>query len=308
MYSAYFGLREEPFGVSPAPRFFFETEQHREALATLFYTVEQRRGLALLVGRAGLGKTSVLARLIQMVEGRAQVAHLPHPFFDRATMLETILMSLGLDSTASQAQNYRQFGEYLKRTYEAGKTCLVLFDEAQDLSLETIHAIRMLSNFETPSEKLVQIVMAGQPRLVDALQQPEFDQIRQRLNMVARLKPLHGGEVREYIAHRLKTAGSPNSLFSAGALDAIVSGAEGVPRNVNTICFNSLTLAYGMDQREVARDHVEEVLRDLDLSERKGPRALVPVSQTGLTFGKASGTARPGPITARLLRLWSINE
>lgn len=142
----------------------------------------------------------------------------------------------------------------------------VVLDEAQDLNRDTLEAIRMLSNFETPAEKLVQIVLAGQPRLADTLKQPDCEQIRQRLNVIARLAPLSRHEVQDYIAHRLKTTGTSASLFAPDALQAIASASGGVPRNVNIICFNSLTLAYALSRPRVGREEVAEVLRDLDLT------------------------------------------
>jgi type II secretory pathway predicted ATPase ExeA len=266
MYQAYFALREEPFGVSPDGRYFLETEQHREALATLYYGIRQRRGFALLVGGAGLGKTSVLVQLIKRLEHEAETAYLPHPYFDSSTVLESILTSLGLDASPSLARNHRLFYEYLIKTQRTGKTCVVVFDEAQNLNRGTLEAIRMLSNFETSSAKLVQIVLAGQPPLAGALRRPDYEQIRQRLNVIARLQPLDKAQVREYMEHRLKVAGGSTSLFTPSALDSIFDGSGGVPRNVNTICFNSLTLAYALNQRQVSREAVTEVLRDLDLS------------------------------------------
>jgi general secretion pathway protein A len=265
MYHSYFALREEPFGVSPDGRFFVQTAQHREALATLLYAIQQRRGFALLVGRAGVGKTSVLVRLVELLEGKADVAYLPHPFFDRTNVLESILVSLGVDATTSPAHNHRLFYEYVMKTRRAGKTCVVVFDEAQDLNRETLEAIRMLSNFETPTEKLVQIVLAGQPRLADTLSQPDCEQIRQRVNVIARLTPMGSGEVLEYMARRLETAGASVSLFTPDALEAIGKGSGGIPRNVNTIGFNALSLAYALNHRRVERDDVGEVLGDLDL-------------------------------------------
>src|SRR6185312_13080875 len=206
MYHRHFSLREEPFGVSPDGRFFLDTEQHREAVATLYYGLHQRRGFALLVGEPGLGKTSVLVQLLKRLAGHAETAYLPHPCFDKNTVLESILASLGLEATPSLAQNHRIFYEYLVRTQLSGKTCVVVVDEAQNLNHETFEAIRMLSNFETPSEKLVQFVLSGQPALLDTLRRPDCKQIRQRINVIARLQPLgHLGDarlsVREYMKH-----------------------------------------------------------------------------------------------------------
>jgi type II secretory pathway predicted ATPase ExeA len=265
MYHAHFGLREEPFGVSPDRRFFFQTEQHREAVATLYYSIQQRRGFALLVGQPGLGKTSVLAQLVQLLENKADTAYLPHPFFDRTTVLEAILESFGIQSTTSPARNHRLFYDHLMEVRRAGKTCVVIFDEAQELNRDTLEAIRMLSNFETLSEKLVQIVLAGQPGLSETLRQAECDQIRQRLSAVCQLRPLNRALVDEYIDHRLQIAGGEPSLFDAGAREAIAMASAGIPRNINTICFNSLSLAYALDLRQVGCSEVKEAVADLDL-------------------------------------------
>jgi type II secretory pathway predicted ATPase ExeA len=265
MYHTHFALREEPFGVSPDRRFFYQTEQHREALATLYYAVRQRRGFALIVGRPGLGKTSVLVQLLEMLRGEAETAYLPHPYFDRNTVLESILVSLGLEPTNSPAQNHRLFYQYLLRTHNTGKTCVVVFDEAQNLNRETLEAIRMLSNFETATDKLVQIVLSGQPGLADMLVRPEMEQMRQRLNVIARLKPMSFDQTREYIRYRNRIAGASSDLFEPDAIEMVVEASRGIPRNVNTICFNSITLAFGLDLNRVGAAQVTEVLRDLDL-------------------------------------------
>ena len=280
MYLAHFALKQEPFGVSPDCRFFYESEQHGEALATLYYAIEQRRGFGLLVARAGLGKTSILVLLTHLLRGKAETAYLPYPYFDRSSVLQSILQSLGLTPGTSQAHEHRIFYEYLMKLRLARKTCVVVFDEAQDLNREMLEGIRMLSNFETPYEKLVQIVLAGQPRLADTLAQPDCEQFRQRLNVVARLQPLSAAEVRSYIAHRLITAGGSTALFTEDALDAIVEASGGVPRNVNTICFNALTLAFALEQKQVGLEAVQEVLHDLDLSDSDSiPPSVIPFQQ-----------------------------
>jgi general secretion pathway protein A len=288
MYHSHFGLRAEPFGVTPDRGFFFPAAQHREAVATLFYAIRQRRGFALLVGGAGLGKTTVLFTLVQMLKRKAQIAYLANPYYDRATVLDSILASLGLEPAASPAANHRLFYQYMLRTQGAGKTVVVVFDEAQDLSRDTLEAIRMLSNFETPAGKLVQIVLAGQPRLAETLKQPDCEQIRQRFSAIARLEPLTSGEIHAYMAHRLQTAGGSIGLFTPGAIDMLASASGGVPRNVNTICFNSLTLAYALDKRQVGPDEVAEVLRDLDLNVE---RAVLPATPAVLPAASVRETA-----------------
>jgi type II secretory pathway predicted ATPase ExeA len=309
MYHAHFALREEPFGVSPDPRFFFQTDQHREALATLYYAILQRRGFAVLVGQPGLGKTSVLVQLLELLKGKAESAYLPHPYFDRATVLESILASLGLDATSSAAQNHRRFYEYLVEVQRSAKTCVIVFDEAQELNRDTLEAIRMLSNFETPTGKLVQIVLSGQPRLGETLKGTDCEQIRQRLNAVGRLSPLGRNEVQDYIAHRLRTAGASVNLFDSAAIEAITVNSGGVPRNVNTICFNALTLAYSSNRHRVSRKDVEEVMRDLDLSCHivSAPAAVaavpVPTGEQTVAFSEHNFSLRPAVIAATVALL-----
>ncbi|MGA2114616.1 MAG: AAA family ATPase [Bryobacteraceae bacterium] len=265
MYHNHFGLREEPFGVTPDRRFFYQTTQHGEAAATLFYAIQQRRGFALLLAHAGLGKTSVLFTLVQMLKGKAQIAYLPNPYYDRDTVLESIMVSLGLEPADSPAATHKLFYQYLLKAHIAGKTVVAVFDEAQDLNRGTLEAIRMLSNFETPDGKLLQIVLAGQPQLAATLRRDDCEQIRQRFSAIARLEPLAGDEIRKYMAHRLQVAGGSIGLFTPEAIDMIASASGGVPRNINMIGFNSLTLAYALEKERVGSEEVAEVLRDLAL-------------------------------------------
>jgi type II secretory pathway predicted ATPase ExeA len=289
MYHNHFSLKQEPFGVSPDGRFFYQTEQHREALAGLYYAIEQRRGFAVLVSRPGLGKTSILVQLLQLLEGKAEIAYLPQTFFDRSTVLDSILSSLNVAAGSSPAQSHRIFYEYLIKLRLAGKTCVAVFDEAHGLDHETLEAIRMLSNFETPTEKLLQIVLAGQPQLADTLGRPECEQLKQRVNFIARLEPVSTAEIRDYIAHRLTTAGGSATIFTPEATEAVALASGGVFRNVNTICFNALTIAYGLDRQCVGAAEVGEALDDLVLPVNTIP-ALVsspPIESPDIQLNKA---------------------
>jgi general secretion pathway protein A len=265
MYHEYFRLREEPFGASPDPRFFYQTEPHREALASLYLAILERRGFAALIGEPGLGKTSILVELRRAVERKAYVAHLPHPFYDAASLLESVLEAFGIDPKSSHRLNCRLFQSFLIKARKAGKSCVVIFDEAQNLSRDTLEAIRMLSNFETPSEKLVQIVLAGQPDLASMLMRRDCEQIRQRIGVLARLRRLTSVEVAAYISHRLRVAGAQGPLFSSTACDEIAAASGGIPRDINTISFNALTLAFALNREQVSHYEVAECLSDLDL-------------------------------------------
>ena len=271
MYYSHFGFREEPFGVTPDPRFFLSSRQHQEAVATMFIATSQRRGLALLVGPAGLGKTSILFALTRMLKGSAQVAYLTNPLYDRTTVLEALLACYGIEPAASPIANQRLLFQYLVKTNAQGKTCVAIFDEAQDLDRYRLEEIRLLSNFETETGKLLQIVLAGQPRIAETLNRPDCEQIRQRCGAVFALKPLSPDESRDYLVHRLKTAGASLDVFEPAAVDAVISAAGGVPRNMNMICWNALNAAYALGRGQVAAEHVAETCRDLD-SPRECPK------------------------------------
>lgn len=264
MYHSHFGFGEEPFGVTPDPRFFFYSRQHQEAVATLFLATSQRRGLALLVGPAGLGKTSILFTLTHMLKGSAQIAYLANPLRDRTTMLDALLACYGMEPAASPLASQHLLFQYLLKTEGEGKTCVAIFDEAQDLERDQLEDIRLLSNFETPNGKLLQIVLAGQPRIAETLSRPDCEQIRQRCGAVFSLVPLSRTEARDYLVHRLQTAGASPAVFAPAAVDAVISAAGGVPRNMNMICWNALNLAYALGCRQVTAENVAEACRDLD--------------------------------------------
>ncbi len=265
MYSSYFGFREDPFGVSPDARFFFSSPQHAEAGASLYYAIAQRRGFAVLIAPPGLGKTTVLVNLVESISSQARVAFFVHPRFESGSVLESVLLAMGLDPAPDAVGRHRQLHTFLLNLCREGKTCVVIFDEAQNLTAESLETIRMLSNFETPRQKLVQFILAGQPGLADLLHAPECEQILQRINTVARLAPLSPSEVDAYIAHRLACAGASANPFSRGAVSAIASASRGVPRNINTLCFNALTLAFAVGSRTVKASDVREVVASLSL-------------------------------------------
>ena len=263
MYHRDFGLREEPFGVSPDPRYFFRSSQHVEAVASLYYAITQRRGFAALIAEPGLGKTSVIVSLLEKLNNQAKVAFLVQPCFDGPSALDAVLVSLGIDPQGSMLTRYRQLEIFLRRLEQEGRTCVVILDEAQNLSAEALESVRMLSNFETTSHKLIQCVLVGQPSLATLLCQPDSEQIRQRIGIIARLEPLSAGDVSTYISHRLRVAGAERNPFSTGAMHAVAENSRGVPRMVNSICFNALTLAFATGTTSVTEREIAEVVQDL---------------------------------------------
>ncbi len=265
MYNDHFGFHTEPFGVSPDPAFFFRSVRHQEAISALQYAIAQRRGFAALTAPPGLGKTTVISSLLASSGSNIHPVVLVYPTLAAETIIEAVLTSMNVEPALEPAARIRQLGDSLTSLDRANRTCVVILDEAQNLPVGALETIRMLSNFETMSRKLIQFVLVGQPSLETVLNRPECEQIRQRVNVVARLAPLSKNEVVEYCRHRLRVAGAVRQVFTAQAIDVIFRISEGVPRVINTIAFLALTLAYAQGRREVSPDLIEKAADDMML-------------------------------------------
>jgi general secretion pathway protein A len=268
MFLEFFGLREQPFGVTPDPRFLYLTPTHREALASLYYGVEAGRGFLSLIAPPGMGKTTILFQLLERFHNVARTAFLFQTQCDSREFIRFLLAELGIDGVNVQdrVRLHEEFNDILIREMKAGKRFIVVIDEAQNLDDSVLETVRLLSNFETPRKKLMQIILSGQPELADKLASPHLSQLRQRLSIVARLQPLSPAQVHEFIRHRLKIAGYTGPrLFSPEAEACIMQRSEGIPRTINNLCFNSLSMAYALGKKEVDRSIVEEVGVDLSL-------------------------------------------
>jgi general secretion pathway protein A len=268
MILKFHNLKEQPFGVTPDPRYLFLTPTHQEALASLLYGVMSGRGFVGLIAKPGMGKTTLLFHLLQGLKDSARTVFLFQTLCTPREFLSSLLADLGIDTNDTDIVNlHAKLNEVLVRETRTGKRFVVVVDEAQNLDNSVLEVVRMLSNFETPQEKLMQIVLAGQPQLAERLASPALIQLRQRVSIIARLTPLSRVEVAQYVNHRLRVGGycSDASLFSEDALDLIAYGSEGIPRNINNICFCSLSLACAQQRKIINRHTVEEVLRDLDL-------------------------------------------
>lgn len=263
----HYGLREQPFGVTPNPRYLYLSPTHREALASLVYGIEAGRGFVSLIAKPGMGKTTLLFQLLERLGTSARTVFLFQTQCDAREFVRSVLTDLGIDAaTDDLAGMQARLTSTLIAEMRADRRFVLVIDEAQNLEDSVLEVVRMLSNFETSRAKLMQIVLAGQPQLADKLARPSMVQLRQRVSIVSRLQPLSRVETSEYIDHRLAIAGyQGGSLFTPGARALIASASEGIPRNINNICFNALSLGYAAGGRTVDSRVVQEVTADLDL-------------------------------------------
>jgi general secretion pathway protein A len=267
----FFGLCEAPFNPAPDPRFLFLTPAHQEALAQLLYGVQQQKGFIQLTGDIGTGKTTLLHALLEQLDDRTTAAFVTNPMLDFEGILEYVLEDLGIAKQGQSTLPQRLFAlqNFLIERRHAGQNTVLILDEAQDLDPHTLERIRLLSNFETTSEKLLQIILVGQPELRTKLDLPELRQLKQRIGLRSRIPPLTPGQVRDYIRTRLRVAGAHDlGLFTQDAIARIAEYSGGIPRVVNMVSDHCLLFAYADQIRRVDRNIVEEAIGYLDEGER----------------------------------------
>jgi general secretion pathway protein A len=268
VYLGFFGLREQPFGVTPDPRFLYLSAAHREALASLYYGIEAGRGFLGLIAKPGMGKTTILFHLLEKFRNSARTAFIFQTQCNSREFMRFLLAELGYENDSQDfVRLHEEFNRRLLQEAQAGNRLIVIIDEAQNLEPSVLETVRLLSDFETPQAKLMHIILAGQPELADKLARPSLAQLRQRVSIVHGLDPLPVWEVKSYIEHRLRIAGyQGDPLFTQAAYESIASFTHGIPRNVNNFCFNALSLACALRVKVVDEDIVKEVMADLDIS------------------------------------------
>lgn len=278
MLLEHFQLFEQPFGVTPDPRFLYLGAQHREALASLVYTTDSNRGFVAMIAQPGMGKTSLLYNYLEMLRTRARTAFVFRTDCNAREFIRHILLDLGIDSPMNDLPAMHDaLNRVLLEEHRANRRFVLVIDEAQNLSDEVLESIRLLSNFETPWMKLMHIVLAGQPQLADQLAKPSMTQLRQRISQIIRIEPFTSREVNAYMDRRLQAAGCKDlSIFTEGARSSIAEHSEGIPRNINNICFNALSLACAMKRKSVDREIVDEVMSDLAISLKSDDNSQLP--------------------------------
>jgi type II secretory pathway predicted ATPase ExeA len=240
---------------------------HQEALASLVYGTENNRGFLALIAKPGMGKTSLLYQYLQWTRTRARTAFVFQTDCDSREFIRHILLDLNLDASGKDLPAmHDMLNRLLMEEMRAGRRFVLVIDEAQNLEEKVLESVRLLSNFETPWAKLMQIIIAGQPQLAKRLARPSMLQLRQRISMIIRIEPFTIEETRAYINHRLRAAGyQGSSPFTVGARRLIAERSGGIPRNINNICFNAMSIGCALKQKTIDQDIVLEVLADLDL-------------------------------------------
>jgi general secretion pathway protein A len=306
MYEEFYGLAEKPFSLTPNPRYVFYSEHYRSALEHLTYGLREKEGFMLLTGMVGTGKTTLCRELLGSLDAKKyRTALIFNPFLNGLEMLQSLLTEFGCSYPpgATRKELLDRLNRYLLSQLIEGHICIAVFDEAQHLSSEFLEQIRVLSNLETEREKLLQIVLVGQPELRERIQQPSLAQLDQRVSLRCTLRDLNRDETERYIYHRLNVAGAQGRIdFTGRAINRIHQEAKGVPRLINLICDRTLLAGYVSQNSKLTPKHVEQGLASLRgegsdqtaaprLSERKRRRWVVPVAVTTLVLLVALGAA-----------------
>lgn len=266
MYESFYGLKEAPFNLTPDPKYIFMTPDQREALAYLQYGIQQRKGLLVLSGEVGVGKTLIVRTLLEQLDGSVETALVMNAKLTFKQLLHMALCDLGLHAGRDKVQMLLTLQQYLLQLHQAGRTALLAIDEAQNLSTGTLEEFRLLSNLETRSQKLLQVLLVGQTELKTLLNSHGLRQLRQRIPGMWELSALAPEGVGDYIEHRLRIA-SDNGLariFDDQAVAEIVRYSGGVPRAINVLCDRALIIGYVYDRKEIDAKIVREAIEELE--------------------------------------------
>src|SRR5216117_380489 len=276
MYKSFFKLKDNPFNVNPDPRYLFLTKEIEEALSGLMYGVQNRKGFITLTGEVGTGKTTLVNQLLEWLhQRRVRTAFLFNSRMNTNQMFDFILAEFGIPcESKSKSQQLLHLNQWLLDRYSASETTELIVDEAQNLTYPVLEEIRMLTNLETSTEKLLQIVLSGQPELEEKLKLPQLRQLRQRITLRCKTQPLSREEVHEYVNERLRIGGfdGKSPIFAPKALDTVHKYAQGIPRVINLLCEHALITGFVEQLRPIPPNVIDEVAREFQLDEI-GPTA-----------------------------------
>ena len=277
MYNEFYGFSEAPFNVTPGARFLFLTHSHREALAAMMYGIKERKGFISVTGEVGTGKTTLIHALLKQRDEKLKTAFIFHTNITFEELLKNIFFELKIPLTEDGKPALLRFlNEYLIQSLSRDENFAVIVDEAQNLSMEVLEEVRMLSNLETPRMKLLQILLVGQPELEVKLNSESLRQLKQRIGIRRQISPLSQDESEKYIDHRLTLVGSSSpKVFTSEAVSLICDYARGIPRTINILCDNALLIGYGLSSKKIGGKIVREAIGDMG-----GPTTVTPPSET----------------------------
>ncbi|MBI4528315.1 MAG: AAA family ATPase [Deltaproteobacteria bacterium] len=301
IYRSYFGLQRDPFNVTPDSDFLYLSSSHREALANLVYGIKARKGFVVLTGEVGAGKTTLIHALLEELNGNTRTALIFNTILGPKEFLRYVCDDFGLTPAERGSLDVYDYlvllNRFLLESYERGCNVALIVDEAQNLSAEVLESIRLLSNFETAKDKLLQIFLVGQPELGTRLNSPELRQLKQRIMLRHHLQPLTLAECKEYVAKRLEVAGGTPIIFTSNALETIYLYSAGTPRLINILCDNGMLTAYASGKKTVNDILIREVAADLNITPSLEAESSLRLSRwwsgKRRNSGVPSGTERP---------------
>ncbi|PJE37416.1 ATPase [Pseudooceanicola lipolyticus] len=263
-YLGYFGLEQRPFTLLPDPEFLYWSEQHRKGYAVLEYGIMSRAPITVLTGEIGAGKTTLLQKLLAQVEPGVTIGLVSNAQGNRGEILQWVLNALNVeyDQQASYVENFQTLQDFLVDEYAQGRRVILVFDEAQNVSVEGLEELRLLTNINSNKDELIQLVLVGQPELRDLIRNPRMNQLAQRVAASFHLNRMDREGTGAYIHHRMKTAGGSGQEFSAEAIDLVYEATGGVPRLINQLCDFGLLYSWTDDVREVQKESIQAVLDD----------------------------------------------
>ena len=270
MYAEFYGLKELPFALTPDPRFIYFTPSHTEVMANLHYGIESGKGLVVVTGEVGTGKTTILRWMMQRLDRTVLVAYIFNPRLSVGEFYQHVATLLDVQKWETKSELLLELGRGLESRHSRGLRTVLIIDEAQGLSAHVLEEIRLLSNFESDTAKQLQIVLTGQPELRDVLNDHDLRQLKQRIALRCVIKPLPNVEETDrYITSRLLVAGAERTdTFSPGAIDYIFRCSEGIPRNVNNLCDNAMLAGYAAGETTISRSIIEDIAETFDMLPR----------------------------------------
>lgn len=270
MYAEFYGLRELPFALTPDPRFIYFTPSHTEVMANLHYGIESGKGLVVVTGEVGTGKTTILRWMMQRLDRTVLVAYIFNPRLSVSEFYQHVAALLDVQKWETKSELLMELGRGLESRHSRGLRTVLIIDEAQGLSSHVLEEIRLLSNFESDTAKQLQIVLTGQPELREVLNDPDLRQLKQRIALRCVIKPLPSiAETERYITSRLLVAGAERTaIFSPGAIDYIFRCSDGIPRSINNLCDNALLAGYAAGESTIDRSIIEEIADTFDMLPR----------------------------------------